>query len=107
MAERARSPIQRYSPATLTDMWTVPTDIEATINVIACNQNTERATFSLAIAPAGEAAADEHYVCRDTPVDANRPFEIVVGMTLHAGAVVRVQGTGFSFQLFRIERDSA
>lgn len=107
MAESAKSPIQRYSPSTLTDMWTVPADTEATVNIVACNQNSQRATFSIAIAPNGETAANEHYLCRDTPVDANRPFQAVVGITLHTGAVVRVQGVGFSFQLFRIERDTA
>jgi len=88
-------------------MWEVPANIEATVHMLVCNQNSRRATFSITIAPNGEATADEHYCFRDTPVDANRSFQFMVGATMHTGAVVRVQGVGFSFQLFRIERDTA
>jgi hypothetical protein len=102
--ERVMSPIQRYNPVTLTDMWEVPANVEATISMLVCNQNARRATFSLAIAPNGDGDSEEHYLCKDTPVDASRPFQIMTGMTVRAGTVVRVKGSGFSFQLFRIER---
>lgn len=110
MAERAMSPIQRCPPAnTLTDLWTVPDNVEATVNLHVCNRGTAVSGFTIVVAPAGEATADQHYLYDEEPIDKKRAYSIVEGLTLRAGAVVRVGSRNgrVAFSLSRIERDFA
>lgn len=102
----ADQPAQKYPDANvLTDLYTVPDDKQATMNVHVCNQAAQASTFRLAVAPNGEDDASKHYYYYNEPIDGYRGFQVVIGMRGASGTVVRCwSGNGqISFNLSRIE----
>ncbi len=94
------------SAATLTDLYTVPAATEAVVSsIIVANRSGTITTFRVAIAPAGAADANQHYIARDVSIGGNVVFEITIGITLAATDKIRVYATlaTLSFNAFGSE----
>lgn len=82
------------SAATLTDLYTVPAATETVVSsIIIANRSGTGTTFRLAIAPAGAADANQHYIARDVTISGNAVFEFTIGITLAATDKIRVYAT--------------
>ena len=80
--------------ATLTDAYTVPAATSAVISTInVANRSATATSFRIAIAPAGAADADQHYVAYDVAIDGNDIYQTTAGFTLATTDVVRVYAT--------------
>ena len=91
---------------TLTAVYTVPSATSTVISTITvCNQTASNASYSIAVAPNGEADNVKHYVIRGGVVPAADSIGITLGMTIDAADVVRCN-TNFanvSFNIFGSE----
>lgn len=91
---------------TLTDVYTVPAEKVATVDVVVCNQAGAGATFRLAIAPEGAADTQAHYLYYDAAIGANST--ITTGkLTVSATDKIRVYASSgnFSITVNGIEED--
>lgn len=93
------------SATTNTTLYTVPSATSAVASTLAiCNQGVST-TVRVAVRPAGETLAGQHYIMYDSVVNANDSLFITIGVSLAATDVVTVYaGTGVvSFNLFGSE----
>ncbi len=91
---------------TVTDIYTVPADIEAVISSITiCNRTALDKTFRLSIAVNAAADTIAQYIAYDMTVPANDTVFVQIGITLGANDVVRayVSATGISINVFGVE----
>lgn len=91
---------------TLTTLYTVPASTSTVASTITvCNQAATAATYRIAISPAGEAIANQHYIVFGSTVAANDSTILTLGMTLATTDVVRVYSSSAttSFVLFGSE----
>lgn len=94
------------SGTTNTDLYTVPSATSAVgSTLVIANRGTISTTFRVAVRPAGAALANEHYICYETPVNANDSLFLTIGLALSTTDVVTVYaGTAnLSFSLFGSE----
>lgn len=74
---------------TLTDLYTVPAGKSAVVSsIVICNRGAAT-TFRLAIAPAGAADDNKHYLYYDTAIGANDTLVLTAGLTLAATDKIR------------------
>ena len=91
---------------TLTDVYTVPSSTQSVISTITvCNQSASNASYSIAIAPNGEADNTKHYIIRGGVVPAADSIGITLGITIDAADVVRgnTNSANISFNVFGSE----
>lgn len=91
---------------TLTDVYTVPSATQTVISTITvCNQTASNASYSIAIAPNGEADNIKHFIVRGGVVPAADSIGITLGITLDAADVVRANTNtaNISFNIFGSE----
>lgn len=82
------------SAATLTDGYTVPASTSTVVSTITlCNRSTVPTTFRIAVAPAGAANDNKHYLAYDAPIGGNELVTFTLGLTLAATDVVRLYAT--------------
>lgn len=94
------------SATTLTDIYTVPASTSTSISsVVVANRSATATSFRLAVAPAGAANSNEHYLYYDQVIDGNSSFVITVGITMATTDVLRVYATlaTLSFNVFGVE----
>ena len=94
------------SANTLSDVYTVPGSTETVISTITvCNHTATNASYSLALAPNGEATNDKHFIVRGGVVPAADAIGVTLGITLDAADVVRCNTNtdGVSFNVFGSE----
>lgn len=107
MAETFKVLGQSYpTGGVLTDLYTVPSATSAVISSLTiCNQGNNTATFRVSIVVAGAADEAKQYLVYDTPLLSKGTMSIIIGETLAATDVIRVQSdTGnLSFNLFGTE----
>tara|TARA_B100001057_G_scaffold398844_1_gene409596 strand:+ start:723 stop:1055 length:333 start_codon:yes stop_codon:yes gene_type:complete len=98
---------QHNSTANLiADVYTVPTTNSAVLSSITvCNQTAANVSYSIAIAPNGEAANDKHFIVRGGTVPAADAIGITLGLTMDAQDVVRcnTNTSNVSFSVFGSE----
>tara|TARA_E500000318_G_C3501959_1_gene188742 strand:+ start:549 stop:878 length:330 start_codon:yes stop_codon:yes gene_type:complete len=98
---------QHNSSANLiADVYTVPAANQSVLSSITvCNQTAVNASYSIAIAPNGEAANDKHFIVRGGVVPQADAIGIVLGLTLDAADVVRcnTNTSNVSFSIFGSE----
>lgn len=78
--------------AVLTDLYTAPAGANTTANVTVCNVGVFAETYRIAVAPAGAASVQKHFIAFDTVIAANTSVT-VSGIYLRAGDVLRVYGS--------------
>ena len=91
---------------TLTAVYTVPSVTQTVISTITvCNQTATNASYSIAIAPNGEADNIKHYIVRGGVVPAADAIGITLGITIDAADVVRANTNtaNISFNIFGSE----
>ena len=91
---------------TLTDVYTVPANTSAVLSTITvCNQSAANASYSISVAPDGEADNVKHYVIRGGVVPAADAIGITIGLTLDAADVIRANtnSSNISFNVFGSE----
>ena len=96
------------SATTLTDIYTVPANINAVVStLIVANRSATPTAFRVSIAPAGDADANEQYIYYDISINGNDTFAATLGIGLETTDVVRVYATDatLSFTVTGIERD--
>tara|TARA_E500000318_G_C3534886_1_gene202130 strand:+ start:927 stop:1259 length:333 start_codon:yes stop_codon:yes gene_type:complete len=90
----------------IADVYTVPASNSAVLSSITvCNQTAVNASYSIAIAPDGEAANDKHFIVRGGVVPQADAIGIVLGLTMDATDVVRcnTNTSNVSFSVFGSE----
>ena len=91
---------------TLANVYTVPAANSAVLSSITvCNQTAVNASYSIAIAPDGEAANDKHFIVRGGTVPAADSIGITLGLTMDAADQVRCNTNtlNVSFSVFGSE----
>lgn len=83
---------------TLTDIKTCPTGYLLICTVFICNRDSVDTTFRLAIAPAGAANDNKHYLYYDVPLRANDTLELQ-DFPLQSGDVLRAYAAGASVSI--------
>lgn len=96
------------APAATTDttLYTVPAATSAVVStLVVTNRDSGTATFRIAVRPAGDTLANQHYVAFDTTILGNDSVCLTLGMSLAATDVVTVRGStaNLSFNLFGSE----
>lgn len=92
--------------ATLTTLYTVPAATSTTCSaLVVSNHNAAAITFRVSVAVAGAADNAKQYLYFDTTLAAHATLAAVLGITLAATDVVRVQSSvaTTSFSLFGVE----
>lgn len=96
------------APAATTEtvLYTVPALTAAVISTICICNRGAAASFRLSVSAAGAATEDKDYLYYDFPLAANDSIPVVRGLTLGAGAVIRVYTSTntVSFSIFGVER---
>ncbi len=77
--------------ATLTDIYTCPSNIVAALRVIITNRSNTKIGFRLAVSPDGDAIADEHYIAFDKLIQGNDTGS-TIAIVLSEGDIIRVFG---------------
>jgi len=91
---------------TATTLYTVPAATSAVCSTITiCNQASTAGSFRIAIRPAGETLASQHYIAYDTSIPANDVLTMTIGLTLATTDVVTIYASSatMSFNLFGSE----
>jgi glucose-6-phosphate dehydrogenase assembly protein OpcA len=96
------------APAATTDtnLYTVPASTQAVVSTIAvCNRAASTSTFRIAVRPAGETIANQHYLIFDVTVAASDSIFLTIGATLNASDVITVRSSSanLSFSVFGSE----
>jgi hypothetical protein len=70
-----------------------------------CNRGTSSATYRIAVRPAGDTLANQHYIAYDAVVAGNDTTALTIGLTMCASDVVTVytSSANISFGLFGSE----
>ena len=88
---------------TLTTLYAVPAATDAVASTITvCNRSAAATLFRIAVRPAADAIADQHYLYYDVAIGGNDTFIATMGITLATTDVVSVYATNatLSFNLF-------
>jgi hypothetical protein len=91
---------------TATALYTVPSATSAVVStLVVANRSATAVAYRIAVRPAGETLADEHYVAFDATVNPNDSTALTLGITLAATDVLTVRaGTAdLTFNLFGSE----
>ena len=91
---------------TLSNVYTVPAATQAVISTITvCNQTASNASYSIAVAPDGQADNVKHYIIRGGVVPAADSIAITLGLTIDAADQVRANtnNNSISFSIFGSE----
>jgi hypothetical protein len=91
---------------TNTTLYTVPSATQSVVSTITvCNRSTAQRTFRIAVRPAGETLANQHYVSFDSTIAASDTAAITIGVTLAASDVITVfaSSADLTFQAFGSE----
>jgi hypothetical protein len=94
------------SATTNTDLYTVGSGKQAIVStLVICNRSSSIRTYRVAVRPAGETLANQHYIAYDVAVGASDSTNLSIGMTLGAADVVTIYAstTDLSFTLFGSE----
>ena len=94
------------SATTNTDVYTVGSGKQAIVSTITvANRSASAVTYRIAIRPAGDTLANEHYIAYDVTLLANDTTVLTIGVTLAATDVVTVYAstTDLSFNIFGSE----
>lgn len=93
------------SATTNTDLYTVPSATSAVCSTLVIANRGVSTTFRVAVRPAGAAIANQHYICYDSPINANDTIFLTLGVTLATTDVVTIYAgtTNMSFSLFGSE----
>lgn len=94
------------SATTNTDLYTVPSATSTVVSTITiCNQSSSQGSYRIAVRPAGETIAAQHYIAYDVPIQANDTTALTLGLTLAATDVITIYATtaSLSFGLFGSE----
>ena len=94
------------SATTLTTLYTVPSATSAVVSTLSiANLATTRATYRVAVRPAGASAANQHYIAYDVTLLGNDSIMLTLGITLAATDVVSVYAStaNAAFSLFGCE----
>lgn len=79
------------SATTATTLYTVPSATQTVVSTISvANLTGSAATYRIAVRPAGESLANQHYVAYDVTVAANDTTVMTLGITLAATDVLTV-----------------
>lgn len=92
--------------ATLTDLYTVPASTSTVVSTITvCNRGTTNATFRIAVAPAGAADANAHYLYYNVTITGEDTFAATLGITLATTDKIRVYAStaNITFNAFGVE----
>jgi hypothetical protein len=95
--------------AGLQTLYTTPTGYSAATSTLSvCNTSGSARTYRIAVRVANAAIQMKHYVAYDAPVYVYDTIPLNIAMTLSAGDVVSIQGSGsgISFSLFGSEINS-
>ena len=94
------------SATTATTLYTVPSATSAVISTITvCNRAASAASYRIAVRPAGNTLANEHYLAYDVAIAANDTTALTLGITLATTDVITVYAStaNFSFNVFGSE----
>lgn len=105
---QALKKLGELSPAatTLTALYTVPAATSTAVSsIVVCNRNAGKIKFRVSVAVAGAGDTGAQYLYFDNELAGNDTFVAVIGITLAATDVVRVQSdtTLVSFNAFGAE----
>lgn len=107
MASTYKPLAQAYpAAATLTDAYTVPALTQAVVSrIMVCNLTGTATVFRIAIAPAGAASANQHFIFMDNPIGPNETIDIAMGAGLQPTDKVRVYSgiLACAFNIFGVE----
>jgi len=93
---------------TATTLYTVPSLKETIVStLVVANRSATVAAYRIAVRPAGESLANQHYIAYDITVGSLDSTTLTLGLTLTATDVVTVEATtaNVSFSLFGSEID--
>ena len=94
------------SATTATTLYTVPSATSAVVSTITvCNRGTAAASYRIAVRPAGNTLANQHYLAYDVAIAANDTTALTLGITLATTDVITVYAStaNFSFNVFGSE----
>jgi glucose-6-phosphate dehydrogenase assembly protein OpcA len=94
------------SATTNTNVYTVPSATSAVVStIVVANRSASPATYRIAIRPAGETIANQHYVAYDVTVGASDSTTLTLGITLAATDVITVYAStaNLTFSVFGSE----
>jgi hypothetical protein len=89
-----------------TNLYTVPASTQAVISsIVICNRDSSNNTFRIAVRPAGEALANQHYISFDTDVPARDTISLSLGMSLGNTDVITINtmSGNVSYSIFGAE----
>lgn len=93
------------SATTATTLYTVPAGTQTIVSTLSvCNRGSS-GTYRVAVRPAGDPLANQHYVVYDAPISANDTVALTFGMTMEATDVVTVYASSadMTFNIFGSE----
>jgi len=90
---------------TLTTLYTVPANTSAVCSTLVVSTLGVSATFRVAVRPAGDAIANQHYLAYDISLNQYDSITLTLGITLAATDVVSVYASNatVAFNLFGSE----
>jgi hypothetical protein len=94
------------SATTNTDIYTVGSGKQAIVSTITvANRSATARTYRIAIRPAGDVLANQHYIAYDVTVGGNDTTPLTIGVTLTATDVITVYASAadLSFGIFGSE----
>jgi glucose-6-phosphate dehydrogenase assembly protein OpcA len=94
------------SANTATTLYTVPSATSAVVStIVIANRAASTATYRIAVRPAGETIANQHYIAYDVTVGASDSTTLTLGITLATTDVMTVYAStaNLSFNLFGSE----
>jgi hypothetical protein len=94
------------SATTNTDIYTVGAGKQAIISTITiCNRAGTSSTYRIAIRPAGNTLANQHYLAYDTTIVGNDTISLTLGLSLAATDVITVYSstTNLTFNAYGAE----
>ena len=91
---------------TLSNVYTVPSATQAVVSTITvCNQTASNVSYSIAVAPDGQADNVRHYIIRGGVVPAADSIAMTLGITIDANDQIRANtnNNSVSFSIFGSE----
>ena len=95
-------------PANTSDtvLYTVPASTQAVCSTLSISARSVSSNFRVAVVPAGQSLNFQHYICFDSPIEANDSIMLTLGISLAAGDTVHVSSgypSNIAFGLFGAE----
>ena len=94
------------SATTNTNLYTVPAATSAVVStIVVANRSQSSEGYRIAVRPAGETIANQHYIAYDVAVGASDSTTLTLGITLAATDVITVYASSasLSFSVFGSE----